>query len=164
MVLSFLKATLAEKKTGEWSLELQMSNFGIYPGTQNDFYMQREFARSKACTLNTSIARLGSSVGCSTICGHQMEEEICKWTVIRGLHNCVISHAWDPPRSLWSWKINSFGSSALHLALPKCVTVLEPYVPLRCSLCQEQLLKVLKVGRRHLRMRRPFFIISSAHA
>lgn len=42
--------------------------------------MQREFARSAACILNTSIARIGSSTGRSTTGGHQKAEETCKWT------------------------------------------------------------------------------------
>lgn len=54
------------------------SNLGIYPGKQKDFYMQRELARSAACTLNTSIARIGSRTGRSTSGGHQMAEETCK--------------------------------------------------------------------------------------
>ena len=71
-----LEETLAEKEGNE--VLIYNSNLGIYPGKQKDFYMQREFARSAACTLNTSIARIGSTTGRSTNGGHQMAEETCK--------------------------------------------------------------------------------------
>lgn len=71
------KGDFSRKKGGNEVLSYN-SNLGINSGTQKDFYTQREFARSEALILNTSKARLGSSIGCSTICGHQMGEETCK--------------------------------------------------------------------------------------
>lgn len=148
------KGKFSLERWGECSFELQIKDLGTYPGTRNDFYMQRERARSEACVQYTSTARLGS-IGCSTICGHQMEEETCKWTVILGFHSCVVSHAWEqlvPPGPLWSWKIASSRSSAQHWGLPKCTTEPGPYSPHKHSLCKEQLLEALREGRHYPRI------------
>lgn len=119
-MLLFLKENLAEKKNEEavvWNYNLKI--WGFIQKLRMTSICKRECARSDACILYTSIARLDSRIGCSTLCGHQMEEETRKWT--------VVSHVWDqlvPPRDSLVVKTYLLCVISQHLGLPKGATVI----------------------------------------
>lgn len=95
---------------------IAMSNLGISRNT--DWLL---YANGVGQIWSMYAKYLTSRLGCSTICGHQMGEEICIW--IRGLHNCGFP-CLRPPRVSLVIKNKLLWVIWLHLALPKCTTVL----------------------------------------